>query len=281
MKIFIHLSLLFICCNIYSQNYIDSFADSGYVFPDSFCVSCNGSMWQNPINGTLISPDYSHTFLLPANECNGDSCYYSREFRFYNYGFNIPPNASIDSLVVFIFEGASVLNVIVDSVAQLMKNHTPVGNNYAYPYPWLLNQSVYYPFGLFGTTLTAQEINDPGFGFILSVKNISNDTASAQIKGSHITVWYSTPSGVFSQTSEPNLFAVCPNPSNGSFTIDFHQSLNLTHILLTDLLGNFVLEQQINNKTKIKINNLPGGTYILTVLDKNNIATGRRIISCR
>ncbi len=75
-----------------------------------------------------------------------------------------------------------------------------------------------------------------------------------------------------------NQIKVFPNPSNGSLTIDFNQSIK--EILLTDLLGNIILQQYTNNQTKFKINNLQSGIYILTVIDKNNKTTNRKIISC-
>lgn len=71
---------------------------------------------------------------------------------------------------------------------------------------------------------------------------------------------------------------VFPNPSNGSFTVDYGQSIK--EIQLTDLLGNIILQQQTNNLTKFSIGNLQSGTYILTLIDKDNRTTNRKIISC-
>lgn len=75
--------------------------------------------------------------------------------------------------------------------------------------------------------------------------------------------------------SSVNIF---PNPSNGSFTVGFDQSIK--KIQLTDLLGNIIFYKQTNNQIKFNIDNLQGGTYILTLIDKDNRTTSRKIISC-
>ena len=78
--------------------------------------------------------------------------------------------------------------------------------------------------------------------------------------------------------NEETFFEIFPNPSNGSFTVDFGKAINIKEIRLTDLLGNIILQQYANNQAKININNLPTGTYILTVIDKDNRTTHRKVI---
>lgn len=82
-----------------------------------------------------------------------------------------------------------------------------------------------------------------------------------------------------------NLFAknsfqikIYPNPSNGSFTADFDQSIK--EILLTDLFGNVILRHQTNNQTQFKIDNLSSGTYILTAMNEDGRRMNKKIISC-
>jgi hypothetical protein len=76
-----------------------------------------------------------------------------------------------------------------------------------------------------------------------------------------------------------NQIIIYPNPSNGSFTINFNKADN-KEILITDLLGNTILKQLIRNQTKINISQLKSGTYILTVIDNDSITISRKIISC-
>ena len=77
-----------------------------------------------------------------------------------------------------------------------------------------------------------------------------------------------------------NQLRIYPNPSNGSFTIEFDESLAIKEIRLTDLLGKIVFQQQTDNRTKIEITNLRNEIYILTIIDKNNLLINKKIISC-
>ncbi len=72
---------------------------------------------------------------------------------------------------------------------------------------------------------------------------------------------------------------VFPNPSNGFFTIDIGK-MEIEEIRLTDLLGHLILQLKTPGQTKFNIDNLQSGTYILTIIDKNNNTTNRKIISC-
>ncbi len=73
---------------------------------------------------------------------------------------------------------------------------------------------------------------------------------------------------------------IFPNPSNGSFTVEFSRPIDILEVRLTDMIGNIVFQTQISNQNKINIDNLPSGAYILTIIKKDNIATIRKIISC-
>lgn len=73
--------------------------------------------------------------------------------------------------------------------------------------------------------------------------------------------------------------SVFPNPSNGLFSVDFDQPSNISEIKVTDMLGNIVNQQKIDNKKKINIDNLPSGVYILSVIDKDCKIINKKIIS--
>ena len=267
MKTLIFIILFFAFCNnLFSQSQVDQYADSVYVLPDSLCLTCNGSVWQNPMNARNIPSGYTNAFLLPYNQCNQDTCYYTRELRFCKYGFSIPLNAIIDSFWVHIYQRALTQNAVVDTVVQLMKNFTPVGNNYAYPYPWLYNNPAYYNFGLFGTTWSAQEVNDTGFGVFIRAKNILNDTVTAYIINSHITVYYNTPNGVFSQTKEQNLFIIYPNPLTSSFILQFNTQVSNAEVVIYNMLGKEMLRKKLTvSSMQIEKGSLEGGVYFVKV----------------
>jgi hypothetical protein len=78
---------------------------------------------------------------------------------------------------------------------------------------------------------------------------------------------------------ESDQIKIYPNPSNGLLTIEFDKSLNVKEIRLTDLLGKSIFQEQTRNMTKIKIDNLQSGTYIVTLIDKDDKMTKKKIIS--
>jgi hypothetical protein len=71
---------------------------------------------------------------------------------------------------------------------------------------------------------------------------------------------------------------IFPNPSNGSFKINF-ESNDIHTINLTDLVGKAILERQVINEQNVNIDRLKSGTYILTLFHKNGKTTKRKIIS--
>lgn len=76
-----------------------------------------------------------------------------------------------------------------------------------------------------------------------------------------------------------NKILIFPNPSTGSFTIDLDPLLNFRAVLLTDLLGNILMQQKVDIQTSIKIDDLRNGTYILSFVDKYDRIISRKIIS--
>lgn len=73
---------------------------------------------------------------------------------------------------------------------------------------------------------------------------------------------------------------IYPNPSDGSFTVDLGQPNDIKEIRLTNMIGNIVFRKQISNQNKVNIDNLPGGAYIFTIINKENRTTNRKAISC-
>lgn len=73
-----------------------------------------------------------------------------------------------------------------------------------------------------------------------------------------------------------NQINISPNPSNGSFIIDFDKSIK--EIRITDLLGNIIIRHETHNQSKLKIDNLQSGTYILTAIDMDGGTTNKKLI---
>lgn len=73
---------------------------------------------------------------------------------------------------------------------------------------------------------------------------------------------------------------VFPNPSRGSFSVEFLQPMDIKCISLEDIVGNRILQKETNGQRKIYLDHIPGGIYILTILDKYHRVESRMIISC-
>ncbi len=69
---------------------------------------------------------------------------------------------------------------------------------------------------------------------------------------------------------------IFPNPSNGNFNIELNPVIN-NEIKIHDMLGKLLLEEKVNNRNFININNLKSGIYILSILDNNGIITTKKI----
>jgi hypothetical protein len=76
----------------------------------------------------------------------------------------------------------------------------------------------------------------------------------------------------------PEDFRVYPNPSSGTFTIDFCNRKKISEIRLTDMPGRLVYQKKINNQTTVNIEGLPVGTYILTIVDNENRTSVRKVV---
>lgn len=87
-----------------------------------------------------------------------------------------------------------------------------------------------------------------------------------------------TITGIFENKHLVNQISIFPNPSNGSFTICAKE--DMTSLRICDLLGKIIHNQKINNQSTYKVNDLPKGTYILTIFDKNDQETNQKIIVC-
>lgn len=117
-----------------------------------------------------------------------------------DFGFRIPPNATITGIVAEVNHHASQNNAgrsITDAIVQLAQNGKPVGTNKADTVTqWKDTDYVIVTYGsstdLWGMPWSPSDINDPNFGlnFAPQGKDQTGGTTSADIKGIRVTVFY-------------------------------------------------------------------------------------------
>lgn len=74
-------------------------------------------------------------------------------------------------------------------------------------------------------------------------------------------------------TFATNDFLVAPNPSDGIFTISFGTTIAKGSVIVYSMLGQKLYERTVANEatTTVQVNELPSGSYIVSVQDENNI----------
>ena len=161
--------------------------------------------WNNP--GNVNSNDNIFTVTNNISN-NGNSGILSAT----NFGFSIPSNATINGVQVTIGRFASG-SVVRDNVVQLIIGGTQTGNNKA-----VTGNGTDWPTGaaneatrlyggvsdLWGTALTAAQVNASNFGVALVARNTSGNTRTASVDYIQIAVtytiigatnWFTEPSG--------------------------------------------------------------------------------------
>ncbi len=101
--------------------------------------------------------------------------------RFKGFGFNIPPGSVISGIEVEIDRNLAAGSCIDNSIRLLNVLGVEEGSNMSLGDAWLsVDLDNYNSFGgefeMWGTTLTAEDINDPNFGVSLQVVATSNNT---------------------------------------------------------------------------------------------------------
>lgn len=156
-----------------------------------------GTAWSS-LGNISLDDDNAVTATLPASGT-------SQALYVTNFGFSIPPGASIDGITVTINRWSSwdFLGGIADVVIQLTKNGTtPIGQNKAVTgATWSTSNTTLVSYGaandLWSTTWTPSEINALTFGVRLDVLNsFGFFDVSANVDYIQITVTYTLPNSV-------------------------------------------------------------------------------------
>ncbi len=172
----------------------------------------------------------------------------------------------------------------------------------------IFEQEVYVPAGFTGTMPNGDVIqpgvsfldirsdlkNDPEFGRLETAYNAGQEYTQryhrswAQIEVALANAEYgfffaedTTPAGAIAPVAEPEVMA-SPNPAKSYVNVSTKKGLENVRIRLIDLTGNTLKVEHFENyqqETRIDVNGLPSGLYVLEVFDfKTNKKTRKKII---
>lgn len=165
-----------------------------------------GIPWNNPTN--ILSPDGSYASVSLTNVFPVTEGLQATGFDF----SAIPDGATISGVVVEVLRSCTTTSGSPrDSVIRLLKSSTPSGNNKATGTTWPTTDA-YATYGgaadLWGTTLTAAEVKNSGFGVAVAAQT-SGGKYSTTVRLDHvrITVYY-TAATDYTLDADPGTFTV-------------------------------------------------------------------------
>ena len=205
------------------------------------CLACPGGEWSNYNNIMLPDAMYADVQLAGFPLCFQTTCFYSRYLMAANFGFSIPAGAAINGVKAEMLRMTNASPAIGDTIVQIF---TPgfLGTNHASPMPWT-PAPVYITYGdsidLWGLSLSADTVNLPGFGFRVMIRNGSSSTSLSPSSVDHIrmTVYYSLPTGEFSQTRTANNFSVYYDGKENSLVLFSAAVKKINSVSVIDLTG--------------------------------------------
>ncbi|MFN9476459.1 hypothetical protein [Acidovorax sp.] len=148
--------------------------ETTHKIPGSAVTSGGTTVWQNP---TQIGQDDNVNATMVASSTATANAY----LRATNYGFGIPANAQLNGIEVKVAKAATggTAGQITDDTVQLVLNGAAQGSNLASGTAWPSTETVATyggPANMWGTNLSASQINNSTFGVQLRAKG--SDAAS-------------------------------------------------------------------------------------------------------
>lgn len=123
-----------------------------------------------------------------------------------NFGFSVPSTAKILGITVGVERKSSTSFSTSDSTVYLQKAGAQVGSNKASGTSWGTSDSTK-TYGtssnLWGTTWTAADVNDPGFGLLFKPRNTSGSSITASVDMVSVTVTYTTDTNGIGASGSP------------------------------------------------------------------------------
>lgn len=221
--------------------------------PLSSCTTCSGGIWTSTSNISASDNQYSKVQFKSYLYCFQGNCYFSRYLTSYNYGFSIPTSATILGIKASVEGYCADDSAVSDSTIKIMKSQMPQGSNMAQPGYWLSSDNTHVyggPNQLWGCTWLPSDINASSFGLYIKLINLASFNTSVKVDAVSITVTYSTPTGVFTQTSSPKLFTV--HADAGSLIVNGAGDRTMdAHLDVYDLTGKLIHSQVIGKDASI------------------------------
>ncbi|MEK7113544.1 MAG: Ig-like domain-containing protein, partial [Patescibacteria group bacterium] len=176
--------------------------------------------WENTSNSTPSDNNYATASLTLATET-------TQYLEATNFGFAVPDGGTILGIKVQIEKGETCADCTVSDVeVKLVKAGSVVGDNKALGANWPATGSGgsrYYGIAsatvdgtstdLWGTTWTPAEVNNSGFGVVISAKENSDSATSIIVDMIRMTVYYDDGVGAGGDTTPPTVSITSPSAS--------------------------------------------------------------------
>lgn len=164
--------------------------DTGTKYPQSALSDSTPSFIAWSDTGNVYAED-----TACATTPNFNSISQSRYLRAYNFGFTIPVTANISGIYVGIKRASNTAGHKADNLVRLYSGGY-IGDNMAAGGTWGDSLAFVYYGGttnMWGTTVTASDINDSNFGVGISAKNLDGTSCNAQVDVFTMIVYYTNP----------------------------------------------------------------------------------------
>ncbi|HLG33462.1 MAG TPA: T9SS type A sorting domain-containing protein [Bacteroidia bacterium] len=204
------------------------------------CLACPGSEWNNYNNIQIADGQNAEVELRDFPFCFQTACFYSRYLIAKNFGFAIPAGASVDGVLAAV-SCRNAFGGINDTIVQLLSANQPAGNNNSPGnLPWSPLTSVIF-YGdtndLWGLPLTPDSVNDTDFGIAVMVRNSSASPDTAFVDHVQMTVYYSLPTGTFSQTRIIGISTVHYSQDENALLLSKDALHDINLVSVTDITG--------------------------------------------
>lgn len=246
--------------------------DSSECLPSSACLACAGGTWGNEPNTYVLDNQSADVGLNQSGSCFQSACYYSRWLYAHDFGFSIPSNATIDSVLVYVTR-KSVAGTIHDSTMQLDLNGTISSADLKSNATWPTNFATA-SYGqtnpLWGSALTPATMNNPATGVAFKVVNTATQQGFASVDYIEMKVVYTTPNGIFTATSSSREFTWINDGVEMTAKINLENAASCSGIV-TDETGQIVASfdygklQAGENNLSLNTENFAAGVYCWTI----------------